>query len=621
MKGEAKKKQYNSLDNLLFGFRKIAEVSKGFALLFLAEIPLNIAISLLAAYLPSMLVADITGALKGQTIEGVIADLAVVGGGLALLCLVQRWLKSTQQKKEWGVRLALSQKLSSASMETAYANVESSGYQNLFSQVAANMTWSTTYTSNLLNQVVSVVTAIIGMILYTGMLSGVSVWILLIVVGGTIMNFVVGMLSNHIRKNYERKCWRLDNEMSYLTRTVSSYEVAKDVHLYHMTPWLTRRYDKSLKDRMYLTVIQQACYYMEGFSGVLAQLLYEGFAYLYLIGCVCEGTMDAASFVFYIGIVKGFAGWCSTIVGNMKELHNSSLNIGFERELWELLKHGVQEGEQELTVAKGHVPEIMFRNVTFRYEGAEKPTIVNLNLTLKAGENIALVGQNGAGKTTFIKLLCGFYDPTEGEILIDGVNRSCYTKESWMRMLTGVFQDMGFFPMSLGENLVPEHPEQKEEERLWECLRMAELEDKIKSLPNGLNTMFGLGVYEGAVEFSGGERQRLMLARALYKETPLLLLDEPTSALDALMENELYEKYRQFSEGKTTVFISHRLASTRFCDRILLMENGVIIEEGTHETLLAKGGSYAKMYEVQSRYYQEQEDFEGTFAADGGENA
>ena len=143
-----------------------------------------------------------------------------------------------------------------------------------------------------------------------------------------------------------------------------------------------------------------------------------------------------------------------------------------------------------------------------------------------------------------------------------------------------------------------------DEEHLWECLKLADLDEKINKLPDKLDTVFGMGIIDGAVEFSGGELQKLMLARALYKQAPLMVLDEPTAALDPLMENELYERYRDFSVGKTTIFISHRLASTHFCDRILLMENGVIAEMGTHKELIEKGGKYTEMYQLQSKYYQ-----------------
>lgn len=618
-KQQQNKKRSTTWSNLWYWFRKLYGVSPGFVWLFLVEVPLTIGIPLLSAYLPSKLVEDITNLSVGGTIETAIVHLVLVGGALAVLYVAQCWIQTTQTKRERKVCFALSQKKADASMATSYANVESPQYQKMFHNITEQITWSSAFTSDFLKQSIAAVSAIFAMILYTSMLSDVSFWILLLIITGAGVNLTFGLFSNRRVKKFEKQCWKLDYEMTYLTRHASSYEVAKDVHLYHMTPWFTKLYDQGLKERMHLTVSQQLCYYWDAHMRHTVRFVWQIVAYIYLISCVCSGTISVADFVFYIGILTEFARMCVNVVRNIRELHKTTLNIEQERELCELMERGCQEGTQELQIPEGHVPEIVFKNVTFQYEGAKEPTIRDLNLTLHSGENIALVGQNGAGKTTFIKLLCGFYDPTEGEILVDGVNRTCYTRKSWMRAMTGVFQDMGFFPMSIGDNLVPENPRETDTLRLWDCLDMADLKERILKLPDGLQTMFGLGVHEGATEFSGGEKQRLMLARSLYKEAPILLLDEPTSALDPLMESELYEQYRKFSQGKTTVFISHRLASTRFCDRILLMENGKIVEEGTHEELVKGQGSYAQMYYVQSKYYQEQQEmeeaFEGTFSS------
>ena len=371
-------------------------------------------------------------------------------------------------------------------------------------------------------------------------------------------------------------------------------------------------------------------------------MVWEGAAYLYLIYLVCEGRLDAAGFVLYIGVVRGFAGWCGSIVQAIRQLHEKASYVEEQRHFFDKLQRGREKEKEGLVLAAGHVPEISFEHVTFRYDGSQTPVLKDLNLTLKPGENLALVGLNGAGKTTFIKLLCGFYDPTEGKILIDGVDRSRYSKDSWLKYFSGVFQDAELFPMSLEENLAlgtapdsgegsgeekaagrkagaepKQHNAQRRQEQhndqenhgthMDACLKMADLEDKIKKLPQGLKTMFGKESYEDAADFSGGEMQKLMLARALYKEAPLLVLDEPTAALDPLMESELYQKYRRFSEHRTTVFISHRLASTRFCDRILLMEDGGVAESGTHEELLERDGKYAWMFRLQSKYYQKKE--------------
>lgn len=627
-------------ENLLYWMRTLYRESPGFVWLYLAGCGVAVGISLLGVYMPSVLVADIT---EGGSVRSILGDLAVLGGGLVCLYLLSNWLERT--KGILGSRIGQRQALQAAdlALETNYDNIERADFPEEIWQLVDRHMWSRDYNTGFLEAFAAVLTAVVGMILYTGMLSGLSLWILLLVIAGTALNYVVGIRCNKWDARNRHKWITLDYKMVYLSRSTSTYEASKDVHLYWMPPWLRKMFNRELKQRLHYTVRQQGNYFLVSAVNGFSQMVWEGAAYLYLIYLVCEGRLDAAGFVLYIGVVRGFAGWCGSIVQAIRLLHEKASYVEEQRHFFDKLQRGREKEKEGLVVAAGHVPEISFEHVTFRYDGSQTPVLKDLNLTLKPGENVALVGLNGAGKTTFIKLLCGFYDPTEGKILIDGVDRSRYSKDSWLKYFSGVFQDAELFPMSLEENLAlgatpdlveegsgeekaagreagaepKHHNAQRRQEQhndqenhgthMDACLKMADLEDKIKKLPQGLKTMFGKESYEDAADFSGGEMQKLMLARALYKEAPLLVLDEPTAALDPLMESELYQKYRRFSEHRTTVFISHRLASTRFCDRILLMEDGGVAESGTHEELLERDGKYAWMFRLQSKYYQKKE--------------
>ena len=239
----------------------------------------------------------------------------------------------------------------------------------------------------------------------------------------------------------------------------------------------------------------------------------------------------------------------------------------------------------------------------FRYEGSGEDTIQDLNLTIRPGERLALVGPNGAGKTTLIKLMCGLLDPTQGSVLLDGEDIRQYDRRDYYRHFSAVFQQFSTLAGTMAENVAQASGGELDRDRVWACLEKAGVADKIRELPRQEDTQLGREVYLDGVDLSGGQLQRLMLARALYKNGPVVVLDEPTAALDPIAESDLYQKYSDLTGNRTSVYISHRLASTRFCDRVLLIENGGIAEEGTHESLLEQGGRYAYLFSIQSKYY------------------
>ncbi len=229
-----------------------------------------------------------------------------------------------------------------------------------------------------------------------------------------------------------------------------------------------------------------------------------------------------------------------------------------------------------------------------------------MNLTIRPGERLALVGPNGAGKTTLIKLLCGLYRPTSGTVYLDGRDIQSLDQRAVFREFAVVFQDVFAFSFPLADNVSCVDCGREDSERLRESLEKAGLWERVQALPKGAQTFMNKDLDEAGVALSGGEVQKLMLARALYKDAPMVILDEPTAALDPIAESEMYERYDELVQGRTAVFISHRLSSTRFCDRILFLENGRITEEGTHGELMQRGGAYAELFSIQARYYKEQ---------------
>lgn len=259
----------------------------------------------------------------------------------------------------------------------------------------------------------------------------------------------------------------------------------------------------------------------------------------------------------------------------------------------------IEKGERHVA-DKPHTIE--FKNVDFTYPNTEVQVLKNVSLTLSAGEHLSVVGLNGAGKTTFVKLLCRLYDPTAGEILLDGVNISEYDYKEYMQLFSPVFQDFKLFAFSMKENIVL--GDDVEKEAVLPLVGQVGLEEKVSSLENGLDTVLFKFYEEDGIEPSGGEQQKLAIARALYKKAPVVILDEPTAALDPVAEYDIYRQFEELVGGKTAVYISHRLSSCKFCDRIAVFSDGRVAEYGTHDDLLKLGGIYAEMFAAQAQYYR-----------------
>jgi len=445
-----------------------------------------------------------------------------------------------------------------------------------------------------------------GFVVYVTILSNLDLLMLLLVIVTCIIGFFVSRYVNNWHYEHREESEKLYAQKAYVRVKAESVTLAKDIRIFGLQGWLNDLNTSIHNLYKDFRIRYEKKGILRDVTEAFLTMARNGIAYAYLIYLTLAEGLSVSEFLLYFTAVSTFTNWVMGILQTVTKLHQESLDIASLREFLEYPEVFVFEKGKPVPRVEAY--ELKLENVSFRYTGAEQDTIHNVNLTVHPGEKLAIVGLNGAGKTTLVKLLCGLLDPTEGRVLVNGKDVKSLNRHEYYELFSAVFQDFSVLDVTIAENIAQTN-ENIDWERVSACIEKAGLTKMVEELPDGLNTHVGREVYLDGVLFSGGQTQRLMLARALYKDGPILLLDEPTAALDPIAENDIYMKYNDMTTGKTSMFISHRLASTRFCDRIILVADGGIAEEGTHESLLAQGGAYADLFEVQSRYYQEGREF------------
>ncbi|MBP5793071.1 MAG: ABC transporter ATP-binding protein [Spirochaetaceae bacterium] len=608
IKKKEKKKQNSLVKNICIVYSAMFKRYRSAPWLVALYIAVSVAMPFLTTLTPSLAIAGITsGSIRTFLIYSTAAVTA-----FCVLSALKGFCNAKMMSKHTYTRIGVfMMNFFKKTILTDYLNIEPQPKQKLMGKAVNAVNSDFEGAQNLSRLGLEMIIILFGITIYGAAIFMLDWKILLVMLGMFTADI---LLRNHAIKfgdDHREDFTEVYRKINYLEKNSLSVSAGKDIRIYQMKDWFHAKFDTLIKASKCFRWKYQLKWYWPTVSDTFFNSLRDVLAYSLLIRQVLTGQISIAEFTLYIGIVSGFCEWIYSVSENMAYLKESSHNFNAYNEFMaqkDFFEHSeVSAGSSTVSAAEaGKAPEIEFRNVGFIYEGSDKPVLKNLNFKIKAGEKIALVGNNGAGKTTIVKLLCGLYPPTSGEILVDGKTIDEIGIDKYQDKISVLFQDTTPISFSIAENVCGCDLNHIDKTRLKESLEKAGIAKKIDSLPKKENSYITQTLDDEGIMLSGGETQKLLLAKAMYKNGAFLILDEPTSALDPLAESKIYEEYNSMAENKTSLFISHRLASTKFCDRIMFLDDGQIAEVGSHDELIKKGGKYREIFDIQSHYYQEE---------------
>lgn len=602
-----KKPTHSVFSNFAWSLKMLLKYSKAAFFITALFIPINIGLRYLEIYLPSLVVSEIT---NGQTLNHSLLSIGIVMLLIMLGNIIVQALGHIRNSTLGIYRYKMTALVTRKQLSMFYQTYEQKEVRDLANRASnATQMWDGVQPlTDIVYNGFGMIENLLGYILFGSVISFASPWLVPILTVAPIVNILSVKAYNKWEYAHRSKMTDLNQKLGHVEELPDDFAAAKDIRIYSMASWLRECYrdlsdQRSKWDR---NVVKKS--FLSRIADLVVILIRDGGAYALLIHMFYNGKIGIDEFVLYFAAISSFASWVGGIISCWNKANTVSLKLCDFREFVDYPEYdgsGIAKAADHMNTA----PEVEFKNVSFRYDGAEQDTIHDLSLKIKSGEKLALVGLNGAGKTTLVKLLCGLYRPTSGEIFFNGIPLSDFKREDYYKLISPVFQEIRTAFFSLAETVSGKSTAETDLEKAETCMRQAGFGAKIDALPDGIHTKLNKKVHENGTELSGGEAQKLMLARALYKDAPLLILDEPTAALDPIAESKIYNEFNVMAKNKTSLFISHRLASTSFCDRIILLENGNITEEGTHQELMDANGTYKGLFDIQSCWYKE--DMEG----------
>ncbi len=593
-------KERKIIDNVGYSLQSVWKCNKGLFLLYFFNTFLSKVQPFLFIFFPKVLIDSLSDTKNDFT--KIFTIIVVFILAIMVTNFLQRYTYGMTSIRFVTYRLLKKRDLASKTIDIEYQHLENPAILDAYNRaVSACNSWNTGM-EGMLRQTSGLIMSAVSTVGFVGILITLDWKLTIALLAISVIYHFVKMKMVKVDIKYREEFSIFFRKSGYFTEIMSNTDFGKDIRLYNLKNFMAQQF-KNAKDglvRLNRAVVKEKNkWYLLTYLLDIANIVgYFGF----LIFKMLRGVIGVGSFIMYINTFVDFTSWFEDIVSSFSSIKLMTREVDDYRNIM-----GLPSIEEKENINVDKIEEIEFKNVWFKYCNSENYTLKEVNFKIMKNEKVALVGVNGSGKTTIVKLICGFYMPTEGEVLINNIPIKRINKKSLLNQLAVVFQELNIFAFSIAANVALSEKNNIDEVKVVESLNKAGWGKIIDKAPKGIDTVVQKTLDEEGIELSGGENQGIAIARTIYKDqASVIILDEPTAHFDALMEDAIYKQYKKISDNRISLFISHRLASTQFCDRIVLIDDGRILETGTHTQLLAKDSKYKEMFMIQAKYYNEE---------------
>ncbi len=587
-----------AVKNIGFMFKYSWNFAKGRYFIAIINIVLDSAQPIFTLLMPKYIIDELTYGRRWNIVGIYIA--ALVGINLALSGIrefVKYASSESSLKSQW--KFSMKHGVICATMD--YSKLENSSVKDKVNQAINN----TSPVQFIDSTVTGFVTNIIQLAGYTYIIATLHPLVILFIL---LLIFIASLVTKGREKlgyEYQPIFSKFSRKFNYLLNAMIRFDFGKEVRINKASTWLEKKFANEIDDYMDIFNKSQKGYLRLSIFDSVLELIQTVVMYGYAVYKTIIGNITVGSFSVYLSTVTLFTQGFQDLVNRFISFGYLSKYVDDYKECLDVISPSRSKYvNTDIDIENTEKHEIIFDHVTFKYPNTDRYVLKDISIKIEAGKKLSIVGYNGAGKTTFIKLICRLYEPTEGKIYYNGIDISTIDYDTYMKLLSVVFQDFALFYFTIKDNIV--FDDDKGDFALNEAIEKSGLREKIDGLKDGWNTPLSKEFYNNGIEFSGGEGQKLACARAYYKDAPIIIFDEPTASLDAIAESQLYERFNNIIENKTAIYISHRLASVKFCDSVAVFADGEIVEYGTHDELMALDGMYTEMFNKQSQFYVEE---------------